>query len=407
MRQDVICGLDIGSSSIKVVIAEAPDLRNISGKKENVLGFSQSPVKGFSKGLVSGLNLLSDSIEEAVLKAEKRTDCKVRKLIVNISGVHIRNFKSRGSVHISDRPSEITENDIKRCMESARLIAMSLDREVVHMIPEKFYIDDKIEIDAPLGLFGSKLDVDLNIITSLVSILQNLIKAVNMAGYEAEEVILSGAGAALSVFEEKELEEGGVLIDVGKDITETSLFLNGKMRNSFYFPFGGDDLTQILQDNLRITFEEAEELRLKNGIIGIGNRGSYDEGIIQLSSKINISKREISALLFPKAEEILRDVHKKIDYFLKERKKHPHIYVIGGAANMDGLIESVEEIFGMPVNMGTLKNNTDLKDNTFAVALGLVRYEILRRFERRSEYPVTGFMSRMMLKIRSLLGEYF
>ena len=187
---EIICGLDIGASNVRALIAD-------SG--QNILGFGQAPAKGFSKSVVSNLGLLSDAIESSVMKAEEIARVRVRKVITNVSGVHIRTFQSRGSVHISDRPSEITKDDIKRCIESAKVIAMSLDREAVHLVPVRFFIDDKMEINDPLGLFGSKLDVDLNIITSLVTVLQNITKAVNLAGYEVDDLIVSGAGAGLSV----------------------------------------------------------------------------------------------------------------------------------------------------------------------------------------------------------------
>src|SRR3990167_6839865 len=239
MNREIICGLDVGASNIRAVIANS---------NQEILGYGHVPTAGFSKSIVSNLNLLSDAIEAAIMKAEEMAMVKARKVITNVSGVHIRTFPSRGSVHISDRPSEITSNDIKRCIESAKVIAMSLDREAVHLVPVRFFIDDKMEINDPLGLFGSKLDVDLNIITSLVTVLQNITKAINLAGYEVDDLIVSGAGAGLSVFEEGELQGGAVLIDAGKEITEVSLFVDGKILDSFNFPFGGDDLTQALQD---------------------------------------------------------------------------------------------------------------------------------------------------------------
>ena len=418
MRSDIICSLDIGSSSIRTLIAKLPDLRSrgkglyLNGNEE-IVEVSSVPTKGFSKGVVSNLALLSDAVEESVSKAERSAHCRVRSLITGISGVHIRTFKSRGSVHISDRPSEITQGDIKRCIESAKLIAMSLDREAVHLIAERFYIDDKMEIDDPLGLFGSKLDVDLNIITSLVSILQNLIKAVNLAGYEVEDVVISGAGTALAVFDRKEMEEGSVIIDVGKDLTELALFNNGKLRDCFYFPFGSDDLTAVLQDKLKIMFNEAEDLRIKYGIIKRENHELYEDGPIRLSGAGEeggiISRREISNLLFPKVEEIMQDIYKKVEPFLRDRKKLPRICVIGGISKMDGFVEAVEDIFCVPVDMGTIWNMKDLHDTSFATCLGLVRYGINKQLEKKS-VPISDtdtFIGRAVSKARALLSEYF
>ncbi|MFC1667189.1 cell division protein FtsA [Candidatus Omnitrophota bacterium] len=469
MHSDIICGLDIGASSIRALIVQPlGSHRNTQGRgrestakifhskegkdaslrvDEKILAYSESPIKGFSKGVVTNLSLLSDAIEEAVSKAEGQARCRVRRIIANISGVHVRTFKSRGSIHISDRPSEITEQDIKRCIESARLIAMSLDREVIHLITEHFYIDDKMKIDDPLGLFGSKLDVDLNIVTSLVSILQNVTKAINLAGYELEDVIISGAATALAIFDHKDLEDGAVIIDVGKDLTEATLFMDGKLRDCFCFPFGSDDLTQVLQDKLKIMFEEAEELRIKYGIVTKNHSEMYDDSQIPITSLRNrqdsgykdiqkragegrldserasartgsykknqrasvISRREISNLLFPKVEEIMQDVYKKIEPFLKQQKRLPRISVVGGISKLDGFIEAMEEIFCVPVEMGRIRNTKDLHDNVFACSLGLTRYEARKRAEKKPKYVpnANSFVDRFISKVQTLLSEYF
>ncbi|MBU3912299.1 MAG: cell division protein FtsA [Candidatus Omnitrophica bacterium] len=445
MRADIVCGLDIGASVIRALIG------HVSGAKSEILGFAESPTRGFSKGVVSNLSLLSDAIEEVVSKAEDAAHRRVRKVITNVAGAHIKNFKSRGSVHISDRPSEITEQDIKRCVESARLIAMSLDREVVHLIPEKFYIDDKIEINDPLGLFGSKLDVDLNIVTSLVSILQNLTKAINLAGYEVEDIITSGVGTVLAVFDRQELEEGAILIDVGKDLIEAALFMEERLKDCFYFPFGSDDLTQALQDKLRIMFNEAEELRMKYGIVSKDSRELFDDSQILIPSPkdetgpddredtqsdhkrsggnwvdfekpgagafspagseraIAVSRQEIFNILFPKVEEIMGNVYKKIEPFLKQKKNLPRIYVVGGVSRMDGFIEAVEDIFKVPVDMGRIRDPRDFNDARFACALGLMRYGACKAAEKKggSIFNVNSFAGRILSKIQEIFSEYF
>ncbi|MBU1913214.1 MAG: cell division protein FtsA [Candidatus Omnitrophica bacterium] len=380
MHRESVCGLDIGASNVRALIGNA---------EGNILGFGQVPTKGFSKSVVSNLGLLSDAIEASVMKAEEMAKARVRKVITNVSGVHIRTFQSRGSVHISDRPSEITKDDIKRCIESAKVIAMSLDREAVHLVPVRFFIDDKMEINDPLGLFGSKLDADLNIITSLVTVLQNITKAVNLAGYEVDELVVSGAGTAQAVFEEEELMDGAVLIDAGKEITEAAMFLDGKIMDSFNFPFGGDDLTQILQDNLKIFFDEAEEMKVKYGLA---------------------AKNEITNLLLPKVETVLEDMHKKLESFLKNKKSLPRVIVVGGVARMDGFIETVEKVFRMPVTMGSLKSGGKISDITFACSLGLMKYGAKKIIAARSGSTAPepmGFAGRLATKIKSIISEYF
>ncbi len=451
MTSNAVCGLDIGASSIRALISQPINSKikdnKLSGiqAKEKILGYAESPTKGFSKGVVTNLSLLSDSIEDTVVKAEKAARCKVRKLITNVSGVHVRTFKSRGSIHISDRPTEITEQDVKRCVESAKLIAMSLDREVIHLIPERFYIDDKMKIDDPLGLFGSKLDLDLNIITSLISILHSLSKAINLAGYETEDMVISSMGTSMAIFDEDELQEGAVIIDVGKDLTDAALFMDGKLRDSFCFPFGSDDLTQVLQDKLMLMFEEADELRIKYGLI-TKEQDFFDDSEIPLSSLRKkqgsgyrdarltkqtggnwvdsenlagptvfqkrpsvITRRDISNMLFPRVEEIMQDVFKKIEPFLKERKKVPRICVIGGPSRMDGFVEAIEEIFGAPVDMGRIRYTKSMHDINFACALGLTRYGAKKRIAEKKSVIQTdhNIISTAITKTKKFFEEYF
>lgn len=401
MQRDIVCGLDIGSSSTRALIAHAEQGR--------LLGWAECPTRGFSKSVVSNLASLSDSIESAVMKAEEKARSRVRKVITNISGVNIRTFQSRGSVHISDRPIEITAQDIARCIESAKLIAMSLDREPVHIVPVRFFIDDKMEITEPLGLFGSKLDVDLNIITALSTVIQNITKAVNVAGYEVEDMIVSGAGTGLAIFDKAELENGAIVIDVGKEVTEATVFIDAKLRNSFNFPFGGDDLTQALQDNIKIMFDEADQLRIKYGVV-TRDISRLDDSQIVLSSKSEgISRSRIADILLPNVEAVFEDVYKKLEQFLKTKKSLPHINVVGGVSKMDGFIETVEEVFKVPVYMGRIKGTEELKDISFACSLGLTRYGMQKMASRKPKYMMNSgnFFANTITKARKLFSEYF
>jgi cell division protein FtsA len=274
-------------------------------------------------------------------------------------------------------------------MESAKVIAMSLDREAVHLVPVRYFIDDKMEISDPLGLFGSKLDVDLNIITSLVTVLQNITKAVNLAGYEVDELIVSGAGTALAVFEDDKLANGAVLIDAGKENTEASIFIDGGILDTFTFPFGGDDLTQILQDNLKVMFDEAEEMKIKYGLS---------------------AKSEITNLLMPKVESVLEDIYKKLEPFLRNKKSFPEISVVGGMAKMDGFIEAVEKVFKMPVNMGNVRAHGKITDIAFACSVGLMKYGAnkIAAAKEKSQVPEPmGFLGGIIAKIKSVVSEYF
>jgi len=452
MSQELVCGLDIGSSSTRAVIVRPKELSqkgNISQSvfHEEILGVSEAPTRGFSKGLVSNLNLLSDSIEEAINKSEQISRQKVRSIITNISGVHIKSFKSRGSVLISDRPVEIKESDIKRCIESAKLMALSLDREIIHLVPERFYIDDKLETMEPLGLYGSKLDVELNIITGLVSVIQNLIKAINLAGYEVEDMIISGIGTSLAISDNAEFKNHVIIIDLGKDHTELTIFGDAGLKDCFCFPFGGDDLTQILKERLNISFEDAEGLMMRYGIVSRDTSKIFDGGEILLSqsrigpgmdsqltqsdqdrsggnwvnstaqssawpdrSKSNniIYRREISSMLFPKVEEMLQDILKKIEPFLRQTKQPPSIKLIGGLSKMDGFAETAEEIFGVPVEVGVLRNAKGLCDIDFACCLGLARYGIRNRLKRKTkDLDTTSFIGKVVSRVKKVFSDYF
>lgn len=417
MNSEIICGLDLGSSKIRAVIGRVefnPSAEKNSKKlfaEEKILGFAETPVKGFSKSIVTNISSFSDAIEDSISKAETMAQTRVRKVITNVSGTHIRTFQSRGSVHIADRPIEITKNDVARCIDSAKFIAMSLDREAVHLIPVKFFIDDKLEIDEPIGLFGSKLDVNLNIITSLVTVLQNLTKAVNLAGYEVDDLIVSGAGTMLAIFEEKDLEEAAILIDIGKEVTEITFFVQGKLRDSVSLPFGGDDLTQVLQDSLKIMFDEADGLKIKYGAIASEAFKMDDTQILMPSLKEEnvISRKEIGGLLSAKVRTIMGEIYSTIQPFLKDKKKLPLISLCGGVSRMDGFVEITEGILGVPVFMGSIKGDIPLKDISFATALGLVRHGVNKAAAMQPKYVTESYniLGKTVFKIKKIISEYF
>jgi cell division ATPase FtsA len=168
-----------------------------------------------------------------------------------------------------------------------------------------------------------------------------------------------------------------------------ALFIDGKILNSFVFPFGGDDLTQILQDNLKILFDEAEEIKIKYGFV---------------------AKSEITNLLLPKVEAVLEDMYKKLEPFLKNKKSLPQLSVAGGVAKMDGFIEIIEDVFKIPINIGSLKCGGKISDITFACSLGLMKYGAKKIIAARSGVSMTepiGFARRFISKIKSIISEYF
>lgn len=406
MRTKYICGLDIGTTKVVAAIG-----RIGKGGRIEQLEVGSSVSKGVQWGLVNDLDSLSQSVREAIGGAQEKIKAKAHSVLVNINGKHIKGFISRGMLPILERGGEVTKQDIEKVKLAAQTGAISLDREILLQIPKSYCLDNQYGIKNPIGLYGSKLEIELYVISGSTRLIQNAIKSVNQAGFEVEEVILTNLASSYAVSTEEERNRGVSVIDIGADTTNVAVFSDGTLREIEVMNWGGNLLTKSIAENLKIPFNLAEELKISHGSV-LTSDIKEDEVV---TVKRGSSYRPINRLLIakacePKVKKALSLIRNRLAKSGWLNKMSSGIIITGGTSLMDGLIEVSEEIFELPTRLGTIKEVDTLAFNSpiYAVAVGLVKYVTRRYRLSQLPYPLRrNIVTRLVIKAKELFTDYF
>ncbi len=407
-REKNIVGLDIGSTKVCTLIA-APRETGLEP-----LGFGVSESKGLKKGAVVNLESTVESIKKSVAEAERMAGCEVDTVYVGLAGPHIKSFNSRGVTPIPTRSREINSDDVRRVIETARAVALSPDREIIHILPQEFTVDDQYGIGDPLGMIGTRLEVNVHIVTSSTTAAQNIVTAVNRSGLLVGDTVLEPIAVGEAILTEDEKELGSVLIDIGGGKTNVAIYHHGAVRHTVVLPLGGELFTNDIAVGLRTSIPEAERLKREHGcalssmtdaekvfeVSGVGARRSRA-----------IAQTVLSDILQPRAEEIVHLVRAEIRNTGYERQAGAGVVVTGGGSMLRGFVELAESSLDLPVRIGTsagfaeslLEKMPELMGPEFATATGLVLYgERRRKTHDFHESSNSGF-KRFVSKFRSFL----
>jgi cell division protein FtsA len=407
-REKNIVGLDIGTTKVCSVIAAARE----SGLEPIGIGVADS--RGLKKGMVVNLEETVQSIKRSVSEAEIMAGVEADSVFVGLAGPHIRSFNSKGVTPIAMRAREINSDDIGRVIETARAVALAPDREIIHILPQEFTVDDQFGIADPLGMIGTRLEVNVHIVTSSTTAAQNIVTAVNRSGLLVGDTVLEPIAAGEAILTEDEKELGAVVVDVGGGKTNVAIYHHGAVRHTVVVPVGGDHFTNDIAVGLRTSIPEAERLKREHGCA----MASMTDGEAQLEvvgvgarQQRAIAQQVLSDILQPRAEEIIHFVRNEIRNAGYERQSGAGVVLSGGGALLSGLPELAEDILDLPVRIGTpqgfkdsqLSGMPQLQTPEFATVTGLILYGDRRRkihdFHENSNSGFKKFISRL----RSLL----
>ena len=401
-RDKTIVGLDIGSTKVCTLIAAAHN-----GGMESV-GFGKVDSKGLKKGVVVNLEASVETIKRSVHEAEIMAGSEVDEVFVGLAGPHIRSFNSKGAIPISKHSREIVREDVRRVIEMARAIALAPDREIIHIIPQEFVVDDQDGIGDPLGMVGTRLEVNVHIVTSSVTAAQNIVTAVNRSGLEVADTVLESLAGGEAVLSDDEKELGCVLIDIGCGKTSVAVFHHGAVRHTVVLPIGSDHFTSDIAVGLRTPIPEAERLKQEFGCVLASM--ADDKMAIELTGvgsrqTRTIGPRLLSDVLQPRAEEIIHFVRDEIRGAGYERQAGAGAILTGGGSLLRGLPELTEELLDLPVRLGLPEGFTDarLRDPEYATVVGLVTYGQKRRKTDEFHEQSGSAFKRMMSRIRGLI----
>ncbi|MFA4926016.1 MAG: cell division protein FtsA [Candidatus Aminicenantales bacterium] len=376
-RNNYLVGLDIGTKKTVAIIGEITE-----EQKVEIIGIGVADSRGLRKGVVVNLDQTISAIKKAQEEAELMAGVEIDSAYVGISGAHIKSFNSRGVVAVSGKNREISRDDIKRVIDQARALSIPPDREIIHIIPQEFIVDEQDGIKDPLGMSGIKLEVNVHIVTSAITSLQNLKSCLEKSNIGIQEIVLNQIATSYATLTQDERELGVGLIDLGAGTTEVAIFERGSLWYTSTIPLGGDNFTNDIAVGLRTPIPEAEKIKKKYGCVALPlaeEQETIEVPTVGKSKKSRLLSRQILAdIIQPRAEEIFRLVDGDIKRMGYEKSLNSGLVITGGTALLDGLEEVAEEIFDLPVRRGDPNYIGGLIDRVstpdYATAVGLILY---------------------------------
>lgn len=372
-KEDIITGLDIGSTTIRVAVAQGgPD------GEVNVIGASEHPAEGISKGVITSIEDAVSSISGALEKAERMTGIPVEHATVSVSGAHVVSQESHGVVAVAKADGEIKEDDVERVIEAAQTVATPPNHEILHVIPRQFTVDGQTGIKDPLGMTGVKLEVDAQIILGQVSQIKNLTKCIYRTGVDIDDLVLGILAASESVLTKRQKELGVGLVNLGGLTTSLMVFEEGEVLHTKIMPIGAGHITNDIAIGLRTSVDVAEKVKVEHGTAipdDISKRDEFDLSSIEPNEEGTVSKKEVAEIIEARTEEIFSMVKKELKQVEKDGMLPAGLVFTGGGSRLPGLIELAKREFNLPASVGVPQDFTTaiekVSDPVFAVAIGL------------------------------------
>jgi len=374
LDENIIVGLDIGTSKVAAIVASTTDDNNIE-----VIGLGTSVSKGLKKGVVVNIESTVRSIQRAIEEAELMAGCQIDSVYAGIAGSHIRSLNSHGIVAIRDH--EVSQADLDRVIDAARAVAIPADQRMLHILPQEFIIDDQDGIREPVGMSGVRLEAKVHMVTGAVSAAQNIIKCVRRCGLEVDDIILEQLASSQAVLTEDEKDLGVCLVDIGGGTTDIAVFTDGSIRHTAVIPIAGDQITNDIAVALRTPTQYAEDIKIKYAC-ALTQLANPDESIEVPSvgdrAPRRLARQTLAEVVEPRYEELLTLVHNELRRSGFEEICAAGIVLTGGCSKMEGVIELAEEVFHVPVRIGLPTRVTGLVDVVrnpiYATGVGLLMY---------------------------------
>jgi cell division protein FtsA len=376
--QRTVVGIDVGTTKVCTIVAQVQD----SGKM-NILGVGLTPSKGLDKGVVVNIEDAVSAISTSVEKAERLSGYRIGTAFVGVAGRHISSLNSRGVVAVQRADHEVTRNDIARAVESAQAVAIPTQREVIHVIPRAYLLDGHEGIRDPLGMSGFRLEVETHIVTGEVMAIQNLIKSVQKAGVEIDDLVLQPLASGEAALTEEDKDRGVMLVDIGGGTTDVAIFVQGGVWHTSVIPVGGNHFTNDIVYVLHTPHNTAEYLKMRYG--SAIAEDPIDDGsdlidieTLNVDEKQKISRTMLNDILQARAEQIVELIYNEIRRSGYEGMLPAGIVLTGGCAQLDRFDELMREMLGIPVRVGVPTNLTGLADALdsppYATGVGLLRW---------------------------------
>jgi len=405
-KDNIVVGLDIGTTKICAIVGE------VSDDGLDIIGIGHAPSKGLRKGVVINIAATVESIRRAVEEAELMAGCEISSVYTGISGGHIRGFNSHGIVAVKE--GEIEEADVARVIDAAKAVAIPMDREVIHILPQEYIIDDQDGIKEPEGMHGVRLEAKVHIVTAAATSAQNIIKCANRTGLNVSAIVLQQLASAEAVLTEDEKDLGVCLVDIGGGTADIAIYSEGAIVHTSVLPLGGNHLTTDIALGIRTPQDEAERIKQKFGC-ALVEQVDPDE-LIEVPSvggrrPRTLSRQILCEIIEARVEEIFQLVREEIRNTAYEDLLASGVVVTGGSAQLTGIEDIAEDVLGLPIRFGAPKGMGGLVDvvtsPSYATAVGLVQYGAKQMHTSKVRSAQPGLYRRTTEKISTWFENFF
>ncbi|NLO89281.1 MAG: cell division protein FtsA [Clostridia bacterium] len=399
---NIVVGLDLGTSSIVAVAAKVK-----SGGQLDIVGVGKAESLGMRKGTIVDIEKTASAVQKAVEEAERMSGYEIDRVVAGITGPHISSMNNHGVVAVSNERNEITPEDVQRALQAAKVVALSQDKRIIHILPRQYIVDGFDGISDPVGMFGNRLEVETSIIVGAKASVQNTLKTIEKTGLKVEALVFNALASSEAVLQNAEKELGTVLVDIGAGTTEIAIFREGSLLYAAVIPIGGDHITSDLAVGLRTPIAMAEKVKIEEGCVLTDLMP--DDKYIEIPSVggqeiRKVSRRMLASIIEPRVEEILFMIKEKIKSSGYSDVLPGGVVVTGGSASLQGLARLAEEILELPVRIGMPQNVGGLVDivnsPAYSTAIGLVcfgakRFSFGDEAAEEDEPVLVGFFYRI------------
>ena len=405
-NEHIIVGLDIGTTKICAIVGEMHE------KGVDIIGIGASPSRGLRKGVVINIETTVNSIKTAIEEAERMAGCDIQSVYAGIAGSHIRGFNSHGIVAV--KKGEVSQTDIDRVIDAAKAVAIPVDREIFHILPQEFIVDDQDGIKEPLGMSGVRLEANIHIVTGAVTSAQNIVKCAQRCALNVSDIVLEQLASAFSVLSEDEKELGVALVDIGGGTTDVAIFSEGCIQHTSAIAIGGYHLTNDIAVGLRTPQTNAEELKKQFGH-ACADLMSKEETIevrsIGTREPRRLPRRIIGEILEPRVREVFELIACEIERTQLRHLLASGVVLTGGTTLLPGMIELAEEVLDLPVRLGTPKDIGGLTNVVnspiYSTGVGLVLYGAQNRDHRHFRAREDNIYTTVKRRMATWLQDMF
>jgi cell division protein FtsA len=403
---NLIVGLDIGTTKICCIVG------HMTEEELEIVGIGTSPSKGLRKGAVINIESTVTAIRKAIREAELMAGCEIKSVFAGIAGGHIKGMNSQGVIAIKNR--EVTEEDLSRVIDAAKAIAIPMDREVLHILPQEFIIDDQDGIREPLGMSGVRLEAKVHIVTGAVASAQNIIKSCNRAGADVADIVLEQLASSEAVLSADEKDLGVAILDIGGGTSDLAIFSEGAIKHTSVLSLGGDHLTNDIAVGLRTPMSEAEKIKQAYGCCltsMVGKEETIEVPSVGGRESRVLSRQLLAEILEPRVEELFSLINREIIKSGYGDMIASGIVLTGGSSILPGMPELAEQVFNLPVRRGNPQGVGGLIDVVnspiYATGVGLVKYGSTNVKVQNFKANDTNLFESLTKRMKQWFGEFF